>query len=73
MQNLYLQPHQARTTEPTVYEDLLGDSIERAFSADLTELDELVEYLNENGPDHQSGKPWTAENLAAEFKRLGDS
>ena len=28
----YLEPHQARMREPSQYENLLGDSIERAYA-----------------------------------------
>lgn len=72
MSKLYLEPHQARKQEPTAYENLLGDSLERAFGADVTELEGLVAYLNEHGPQSQdSSHTWTAESLAAELKRLG--
>ncbi len=73
MPDLYLQPHQARKTEPTVYENLLGDTIERAFSSDIVTLDGLVEYLNEHGPQPQDAKTeWTVESLGAELKRLSN-
>jgi len=73
MTQLYLQPHQARKTEPTAYENLLGDSLERAYSADIVELNGLVTYLNDHGPQPQNGSDaWTADMLAAELKRLGN-
>jgi len=73
MQDLYQQPHQARRKEPTAYENLLGDSIERAFGSDIVELEGLVAYLNEHGPLPQdSTDEWTTELLAAELKRLAD-
>ncbi|MDX3893087.1 MULTISPECIES: recombinase-like helix-turn-helix domain-containing protein [Pusillimonas] len=72
MSQLYLQPHQARKREPTAYENLLGDSLERAFTADIVELEGLVAYLNDHGPQPQeTSQMWTAELLAAELKRLG--
>ena len=67
---LYLQPHQARRGEPTQYEVLLGDSIERAFGQGLWELDELVSYLNKSGPLGADGQNWTAASFQAEMKRL---
>lgn len=73
MQKLYLQPHQARQQEPTVYENLLGDSLERAYTADINDLDGLAAYLNEHGPAPQTGSAWSADFLAAELKRLGDA
>ena len=50
----YLEPHQARERAPTLMEDLLGDSIERAFGEGVQTLPELVAYLNRSGP---SGEP----------------
>lgn len=73
MPDLYLQPHQARNAEPTVYENLLGDTIERAFGSDVVTLEGLVEYLNDHGPQPQDKNlNWTTESLAAELKRLGN-
>ena len=73
MTQLYLQPHQARKKEPTAYENLLGDSLERAFSSDIVELEGLVTYLNDHGPQPQDTPTmWTVEMLAAELKRLGN-
>lgn len=72
MQKLYLEPHQARTREPTAYENLLGDAIERAFGMGVTELPDLVAALNQSGPLPQGhGTVWTDEMLVAELQRLG--
>lgn len=68
----YLEPHQARSQEPTPYENLLGDSIERAFAADVTGIEDLATFLNEQGPQPQSAASWTTESLAAEIKRLAN-
>lgn len=74
MTKLYLEPHQARNREPTPYENLLGDAIERAFGLGVTELDDLVAALNDTGPLPQgSGTVWTGDLLVAELKRLGAS
>lgn len=67
----YLDPHQARTRKPTAYEDLLGDSIERAFAAGHHELDALLLYLNTAGPLGPDGQPWNAESFQSEMARLG--
>jgi hypothetical protein len=67
---LYLQPNQARKSEPTQYETLLGDSIERAFGQGLWELDALVAYLNRSGPLGADGQNWTPASFQAEMKRL---
>ena len=74
MTKLYLEPHQARTREPTAYENLLGDAIERAFGMGVTELSDMVAALNQSGPLPQgSGTVWTEELFAAELKRLNTS
>ena len=39
---LYNETHQTRSAEPTSYEDLLGDAIERAFAQGLHDLDDLI-------------------------------
>ena len=67
----YLDPHQARTRAPSSYEDLLGDSIERAFGAGQWELDALVGYLNKAGPQGPNGQPWTAASYQSVIKTLG--
>lgn len=66
----YLEPHQARTHEPSQYENLLGDSIERAYAQGLHDLASLVGYLNDVGPGPQVGILWTEAGFAAEMKRL---
>ena len=67
----YLDPHQARPRAPTSFEDLLGDAIERAFGAGHWELDALVGYLNQSGPQGPNGQPWTAASYQSVIKTLG--
>jgi len=67
----YLEPHQARTRQPTPYEDLLGDSIERGFAAGVSDLRAMVEHLNATGPSCENGQPWTEQSFAALMARLG--
>lgn len=67
----YLEPHQARTAPPTPYEDLLGDSIERAYANGIHDLNALVGYLNQFGPFAPNGVPWTEEVFTREMARLG--
>jgi hypothetical protein len=69
MKALYLEPHQARNRAPTPYEDLLADSIERAFAAGVHDLAGLVAHLNRGGPGCPSGL-WTEENYKIEMARL---
>jgi len=58
----YLQPKQAQWRTPTLYEDLLGDAIERAFAQGIHDLEGLVESLNRQSTTTPSGQPWTVEN-----------
>ncbi|MEG0969450.1 MAG: recombinase-like helix-turn-helix domain-containing protein [Pseudomonas sp.] len=67
----YLEPHQARERAPTLFEDLLGDSIERAFGEGVQTLPELVVYLNRSGPGCDNGEVWTEESFQALMARLG--
>ena len=67
----YLNQHQARTRPATTFEDLLGDSIERAFGMGHWELDALLAYLNKAGPMGPNGQPWTAQTYQATIKTLG--
>lgn len=66
----YLEPHQARKVAPTQYENLLGDSIERAYAQGLHDLPALVRYLNEAGPGPQSALSWTEAVYTEEMARL---
>ena len=68
----YLNPHQARRRPPTAYEDLLGDAIERAFGAGVTDLATLVAHLNASGPSAANGQPWTEASFAAWLARSAD-
>ncbi len=70
-QDRFLSPHQARTRPATTFEDLLGDSIERAFGMGHWELDALLAYLNKAGPMGPNGQPWTAESYQEIIKTLG--
>ena len=67
----YLEEHQSRSAEPTNYEDLLGDAIERAYGQMIWDLPGLIAYLNETGPSAPSGQPWTEESFKALMARLG--
>lgn len=69
MQELYLNANQARKRLPTAYEDLLGDSIERAFAAGIHDLAGLVQHLNRTGPNCPSGV-WTEQSYQSEMARL---
>ncbi len=58
----YLQATQAQRREPTLYENLLGDAIERAFAKGVHDLSGLVEQLNREGLSSPDGLVWTEEN-----------
>jgi hypothetical protein len=68
----FLEPHQARVRPPTVFEDLLGDAIERAFGEGAHTLPELVAHINRGGPASENGEPWTEANFQALMRRLGN-
>ena len=67
----YLEPHQARQRNATLFEDLLGDSIERAFGEGVQTLPELVAYINRSGPAGENGEAWTEQSFEALMARLG--
>jgi len=67
----YVNPHQARTHPPTVYENELGDALEGAFAAGIWDLDALVERLNETGLRTPEGQAWTPGRFQAVMARLG--
>jgi hypothetical protein len=67
----YLEVHQTRTAEPTVYEDLLADALEQAYAAGVHELDGLVARLNMNCVPAPDGATWTPDLLTSELARLG--
>ena len=67
---LVLNPHQARTREPSAYENQLGDAMEKAFADGAWELDALVAHVNSSGMRDQRQQPWTVESFSAEIKRL---
>ena len=67
-----LEPHQARQRPPTLFEDLLGDAIERAFASGVHTLPELVAHLNAGSSSCDNGEPWTEQNFKALMARLGN-
>ena len=68
---LYNETHQTRTSTPTSYESLLGDSIERAYAQGIHDLPGLLGYLNIAGPSGPNGQAWTEESYKLEMARLG--
>lgn len=62
---------QTRYKAPTVYEQDFVQYLIQAFSSGITELDELVQSLNQQGFRCESGEAWTSETFSAEMQRLG--
>lgn len=67
----YLEPHQARRSPPTDYENLLASAIEAAFGAGVWDLPGLVARLNADGLRTPEGDAWTEDNYRAVIARLG--
>lgn len=67
---LYNETFQNRQTQPTAYENLLGDAIERAFAMGIHDLPGLVDYLNTAGPAGPNGQRWTPQTYQQEMARL---
>jgi hypothetical protein len=66
----YLQPFQARISEPTPYEMKLAGAIEEVFGTGRHDLAGLVEGLNDMGVPAPGGEAWTAASFTTEIKRL---
>lgn len=69
--DMYLEEHQARSSEPTPYEMKLAGAIEEVFGEGRHTLDGLVEGLNARGMLGPSGEPWTTETFAQEMAQQG--
>jgi hypothetical protein len=67
----WLEPHQARTSAPTDYENALAGSIEAAFAAGVWDLAGLVERLNADGLRTPSGEPFTEDKYRHLIAALG--
>lgn len=70
-QTQYIVVNQTREREPTDYENLLGDALERIFAGGATEIDVVVTQLNEMEAPAPDGATWTRDLLEAELARLG--
>jgi hypothetical protein len=73
MHTNYLEPFQARDTEPSPYEMKLAGAIEEVFGTGRHDLDGLVAGLNELGVPAPGGTTWTPESFTTEIKRLADA
>lgn len=73
MTERYLEPHQARTRDNTPFEDLLADSIERAFAEQIHDLPSLVAFLNISGPPCPTADGiWTENSYQTLMSKLGE-
>lgn len=67
----YLDPHQTRTAEPTVWQQELANAIENVFSKGAREVDEVVAGLNKSRVRPLDGGDWTAEKFTTLMRELG--
>ena len=67
----YIVVHQSRDRDPTDYENLLGDALERIFAKGVTEIDQVVAELNALEAPAPDAAPWTRALLESELARLG--
>ena len=68
---LYLEPKQSRDSEPTTYENMLADAIEKVYAEKIRELGPIVQRLNELGTVDLDGEPWTQESFVEVMRKLG--
>ena len=62
---------QTRTHEQTAFERRLSTAMERAFADGITELDDLVEHLNQDGIRDEQNRSWTTDSFRAVMAELG--
>ena len=62
---------QTRTHEQTAFERGLSTAMEKAFADGITELDALVERLNEDGVRDEQNLTWTVDSFRAVMADLG--
>lgn len=62
---------QNRYKEPSTYELDFVQQLIQAFSHGVTELNDLVVTLNQQGFRNDAGELWTVENFSTEMQRLG--
>lgn len=67
----YLVAHQTRDRDPTDYENLLAEGIERAFARGIQDLADLVKDLNATCVPAPGGQAWSEDLFVSEMKRLG--
>lgn len=71
MAGQYIVVHQSRDREPTEYENLLADGLEKAFGGGATQITQIVDQLIADAVPAPGGVEWTEELILSELKRLG--
>ena len=62
---------QTRSSEPTAYENALGDALERILADGVHDLPGICGRLNEIGVKAADGSAWTESVFQAQMKRFG--
>ena len=62
---------QTRSHEQTAFERRLSTAMEKAFADGVTELDDLVERLNQDGVRDEQNRSWTSDSFRAVMAELG--
>ncbi len=71
MIDLYLDPHQTRTSDPTPRENAIADVIERLYAAGVTECAPIVAELEAAKIPSPDGKPWSVASFQSLMRELG--
>lgn len=61
---------QTRASEPTPFENALGDALEKIFASGAETLPDVVKGLNDLGSRAPDGKPWTEASFQSAMQKL---
>lgn len=62
---------QHRATEPSGFENALGDALERVFDGDAETIEQVVAGLNAMALPDADGQAWSVTSFEATMARLG--
>ena len=62
---------QTRTHEQTEFERRLSAAMEAAFADGITDLETLIDRLNDDGVHDEKNNEWTADSFCTAMRRLG--
>ena len=62
---------QTRTHKQTEFERRLSAAMEAAFADGITELETLIDRLNDDGVHDETNNAWTADSFCTVMRRLG--